>query len=90
MLFHTVPSDSWVMDITVADEFLGLRDQKSLCTYMFNFEWLQSYDCVKLRVKMTIGNNNIIMNTLHERSLTTKVMIVLLIYTEVYLKRGFK
>jgi hypothetical protein len=29
--YFTLPGDSWVMDITVADEYIGLCDQKSLC-----------------------------------------------------------
>jgi len=38
------------VDITVADEYLGFCDQKKFM-YVFDFERLQSYDSVKLRVK---------------------------------------
>jgi hypothetical protein len=38
------------MDITVADEYQGVCDQKKFM-FVFDFERLQSYNSVKLRVK---------------------------------------
>ena len=32
-------------------DFLGLCDQKNSYKYMSDFGWLQSYDCLKLRIE---------------------------------------
>jgi hypothetical protein len=34
--------DSWIVDITVRDDFPGLCDQKISYKHMSNFEWLWS------------------------------------------------
>ena len=42
----TIQGNSWVTDITVDDDFLGLCDQQNTC----NFEWIKSYDHMKLKM----------------------------------------
>jgi len=43
--------DSWPMDITTGDDFLGLCDQKSSHEHVSNFGWLGSFGPLKLRIE---------------------------------------
>jgi hypothetical protein len=42
---------TWVTEVTVGNDFRGLCGQKSLQKYLSDFEWLHSYDLLKLRIK---------------------------------------
>ena len=61
----SVQSNSWLVDITAQDDFLGLRDQSS-CKHVSNFGWLWSYGHLKLRIEgkdywkqMELNNNKV-------------------------------
>lgn len=43
-------SDSWVMDVTVGYDFLGLCDARSSYKRVSGFERLRSYGCLKPRI----------------------------------------
>jgi len=42
---------TWVTEVTVGNDFRGLRGQKCLQKYVSDFEWFHSYDLLKLRIK---------------------------------------
>jgi hypothetical protein len=62
-----VKGDSRAVDIAVKDDFQGHCDQESSYKHAYNFEWLQRYDRLKLRIYIRITENirNIVLtNTL--------------------------